>query len=107
MKKLLVVAVVVVVTFVLSVAAFAVPAGKTVEFDPKGAGKVVFDGKIHADKGLKCHANVPKTGKHKVHLNMDMKCKDCHKPHLWKVTEASAKKDCVSCHEYRSPKAFL
>jgi hypothetical protein len=46
-------------------------------------------------------------GKHKVHLNMDMKCKDCHRPHLWKVTEASAKKDCVQCHEYRSPKAFL
>ncbi len=56
---------------------------------------------------LKCHSNVPKTGRHKIHLNMDMKCKDCHKPHLWKVTEASARKDCVSCHEYRSPKAFL
>ena len=54
MKKLLVVAIVVVVTFVLSVSAFAVPAGKTVEFDGKGAGKVVFDGKIHADKGNKC-----------------------------------------------------
>ena len=53
MKKLLVVAIVVVVSFVLSVSAFAVPGGKTVEFDGKGAGKVVFDGKVHADKGLK------------------------------------------------------
>ena len=51
MKKLLVVAIVAVVTFVLSVSAFAVPAGKTVEFEAKGAGKVVFDGKAHADKG--------------------------------------------------------
>jgi hypothetical protein len=56
---------------------------------------------------LGCHANVQKVGKHKVHLDMDMQCKDCHKPHLWRVTEASAKKDCVQCHEYRSPKAFF
>lgn len=56
---------------------------------------------------LRCHTGIPKTGKHKLHLSMDMKCKDCHKPHMWKVTEASAKKDCVTCHEYRSPKAFL
>ncbi|MDA8423738.1 MAG: cytochrome c3 family protein [Nitrospiraceae bacterium] len=56
---------------------------------------------------LRCHTGIPKTGKHKLHLGMDMKCKDCHKPHMWRVTEASAKKDCVTCHEYRSPKAFL
>lgn len=56
---------------------------------------------------LSCHANVPKVGKHKVHLNMDMQCRDCHKPHLWRVTEESARKDCVQCHEYRSPKAFF
>lgn len=56
---------------------------------------------------LSCHMNVPKVGKHKVHLNMDMQCKDCHKPHVWRITEESAKKDCVQCHEYRSPKAFF
>jgi hypothetical protein len=55
---------------------------------------------------LRCHAGTPKVGKHKVHLNMDMHCKDCHKPHVWKVTEESAKKDCVACHEYRSPRTF-
>src|SRR3972149_8243145 len=33
--------------------AMAVPPGKTVEWE-KG-GKVVFDGKTHADKGLKCN----------------------------------------------------
>lgn len=70
---------------------------------PHTAGKV----KPKNDDCLRCHARTPKVGKHKVHLDMDMKCKDCHKPHVWKVTEASAKKDCVACHEYRSPKAFM
>src|SRR6266545_3958497 len=54
MKKFFVVSLAVVVTLALAVTAFAVPAGKTVEFDGKGAGKVVFDGKLHADKGNKC-----------------------------------------------------
>ena len=56
---------------------------------------------------LRCHSGVPRIGKHKVHLAMDMKCQDCHRQHVWVVTEASAKKDCVACHEYRSPKAFF
>lgn len=34
--------------------AMAVPSGKTVEFAGGGAGKVTFDGKVHAEKGLKC-----------------------------------------------------
>ncbi|MEK6697510.1 MAG: cytochrome c3 family protein [Nitrospirota bacterium] len=70
---------------------------------PHTAGKV----RPQTETCLACHANVRNVGKHKIHLNMEMKCKDCHKPHVWKVTEASAKKDCVQCHEYRSPKAFL
>jgi hypothetical protein len=70
---------------------------------PHTPGKV----KPKTEDCLKCHANVPKLGKHKLHLNMDMQCKQCHKPHVWKVTESSAKKDCVACHEYRSPQAFL
>jgi len=40
----------VVIAFVGS--AFAVPPGKTVEFPDGDQGKVVFDGKAHADKGL-------------------------------------------------------
>jgi hypothetical protein len=56
---------------------------------------------------IRCHDNIRSVGKHKIHLNMEMKCKDCHKPHIWKVTEETAKKDCVTCHEFRSPKAFL
>lgn len=56
---------------------------------------------------LKCHPAVRNVGKHRIHLNIDMQCKDCHKPHLWKVTESSARKDCVKCHEYKNPQSFL
>lgn len=93
MKKFFVVAIVVVMTFVMSVAAFAVPAGKTVEFDGKGAGKVVFDGKTHADKGLKCA--------------------DCHQSGLFKMKKGGevltmkdmeAGKNCGACHN--GTKAF-
>lgn len=93
MKKLFVVAITVVVTFALSVSAFAVPAGKTVEYDGKGAGKVVFDGKIHADKGNKCA--------------------DCHQSGLFKMKKGDAVltmkdmeagKNCGGCHN--GTKAF-
>jgi c(7)-type cytochrome triheme protein len=93
MRMFLVMALVVVVTFVMSVSAFAVPAGKTVEFDGKGAGKVVFDGKIHADKGLKCA--------------------DCHQSGLFKMKKGGevltmkdmeAGKNCGACHN--GTKAF-
>lgn len=57
---------------------------------------------------LKCHSHVPETGKHKTHIrDMGMSCKDCHRPHVWEVTEVQAKKDCVRCHEYKDPKKFL
>ena len=71
----------------------AVPSGKTVEFaSPRGA--VVFDGKAHADKGLKCA--------------------DCHtKPKLFEMKKGSGKmtmaamnegKFCGACHDGK--KAF-
>jgi cytochrome c nitrite reductase small subunit len=69
---------------------------------PHVAGKV----RPHNADCLRCHTGIPRIGKHKVHLAMDMKCQDCHKQHVWVVTEASARKDCIACHEYRSPKAF-
>jgi len=56
----------------------------------------------------KCHTTVPSVGKHEVHIKMmNMKCIDCHKVHVWKVTEAQAKKDCIKCHEYKDPKKFI
>jgi len=93
MKKFFVFALVVVVTFAMTVSAFAVPAGKTVEFDGKGGGKVVFDGKVHADKGLKCA--------------------DCHQSGLFKMKKGGdtitmkdmdAGKSCGACHN--GTKAF-
>ena len=39
----------------LSGAVFAAPPGATVEYVGGPMGKVVFDGKVHADKGLKCN----------------------------------------------------
>lgn len=70
---------------------------------PHIAGKV----KPKMEDCIRCHEKIRGIGKHETHLGMDMKCTDCHKKHVWKVTDASARKDCVKCHEYRSPKAFL
>ena len=101
MKRFFVFALVVVVTFAMAVSAFAVPAGKTVEFDGKGAGKVVFDGKMHADKGLKC-ADCHQSGLFKMKKGGDvitMKdmeagkfCGGCHNG-----TKAFGVKDAASC----------
>ena len=72
--------------------AMAVPSGKTVEFEGGGQGKVVFDGKTHAEKGNKCN--------------------DCH-PKLFQMKKATAKitmadmnagKNCGACHD--GTKAF-
>lgn len=54
MKKYMGCALGVIVILAMASSAFAVAPGKTVEFDGKGSGKVVFDGKLHADKGGKC-----------------------------------------------------
>jgi c(7)-type cytochrome triheme protein len=106
MRKFLVMALVMVVTFAMSVSAFAVPAGKTVEFDGKGAGKVVFDGKIHADKGLKC-ADCHQSGLFKMKkggevLTMkDMEagknCGACHNGK--KAFDVKDKANCAKCHK--------
>jgi len=107
MKKLLAISIVVVVTFVLSVSAFAVPAGKTVEFEAKGApGKVVFDGKAHADKGAKC-ADCHQSGLFKMKKGGDMMtmkdmeagkfCGACHNgTKAFGVKDAG---DCAKCHK--------
>ena len=93
MKKLLVLALAVVVSLALAVSAFAVPSGKTVEYDGKGAGKVMFDGKTHAAKGNKCA--------------------DCHQSGLFKMKKGGevltmkdmeAGKNCGACHN--GTKAF-
>jgi len=57
---------------------------------------------------LDCHKIITEVGKHNLHIKVvGMKCKDCHKPHSWRVTIEGAKKDCVKCHEYRDPMKFI
>ena len=110
MKKLFVLALVVVMTFVMAVSAFAVMTGKTVEYDGKGAGKVVFEGKMHAGKDagkdtLKCADCHPKLFQMKKGVNVmtkkDMEagkyCGACHNG-----VRAFGVKDpatCVKCHK--------
>ncbi len=101
MKKLFVIAIIAVVSFVLATSAFAVPAGKTVEFAGGGAGKVVFDGKTHADKGLKCadcHPAVFPMKKAPItmaDINAGKACGTCHK----EGGKAFPAKDCAKCHK--------
>ncbi len=106
MKKFTVVAIVVVVTLLLAAMAYAVPSGKTVEFEPKGAGKVVFSGKVHADKGLKC-ADCHGAGIFKMKKGADaitMKdinegkfCGTCHNGS--KAFSAKDAANCNKCHQ--------
>ena len=84
----------------------AVPSGKTVEFaSPRG--KVIFDGKAHADKGLKCadcHTNPKlfemKKGSDKITMaamNEGKFCGTCHDGK--KAFSVKAPADCVKCHK--------
>jgi c(7)-type cytochrome triheme protein len=91
MKKVFVLALVVVLA--LAATAFAVPAGKTVEFDGKGGGKVVFDGKMHADKGNKC-ADCHQSGLFKMKKGAD----------VFTMKDMEAGKNCGACHN--GTKAF-
>ncbi len=93
MKKLFVLTLGVVLMLAMSIPAFAVPAGKTVEFTPKGANKVVFDGKVHADKGFKC-ADCHQSGLFKMKKGAD----------VFTMKDMGAGKACGACHN--GTKAF-
>lgn len=100
MKKLFVIGVVVVVSFMLVASAFA--SMKTVEFAGGGAGKVVFDGAAHKAKGLNCKDCHPglfqmKKGGVKItmaDINAGKACGTCHNG-----TKAFAAKECAKCHK--------
>ena len=89
----------------------AVPPGKTVEFaSPRG--KVVFDGKVHADKGLKCancHTSPKlfemKKGGDKMTMaamNEGKFCGTCHDGK--KAFSVKAPASCVKCHQTSASK---
>lgn len=103
MKKLIIVALVVAVTFVMAMSAFA--SMKTVEFDGKGAGKVVFDGPAHKAKGLDCktcHPGIFQMKKGGTPMTMkDMEagkgCGACHNG--TKAFKANDPANCAKCHK--------
>lgn len=92
----------VVITVVFVGSAMAVPPGKTADFAGGAMGKVTFDGKSHADKGLKCndcHTKVfqmkkeakPKMADHKS----DKFCFGCHNGTKSFATDGN----CAKCHK--------
>jgi c(7)-type cytochrome triheme protein len=82
----------------------AVPPGKTAEWDAP-MGKVTFDGKVHADKGLKCldcHSKIFKMKKGSTEMKMaDINggkfCGECHNG--TKAFETNNPANCVRCHK--------
>jgi c(7)-type cytochrome triheme protein len=85
--------------------AMAVPPGKTVDYAGGAAGKVVFDGKAHADKGLKCsdcHTKLFQMKKGSVSMTMaDLNggkfCGSCHNGTAAFATSDAA--SCAKCHK--------
>lgn len=93
-----------VVSIIFAGSAMAVPAGKTVDWD-SAAGKVVFDGKAHADKGLKCndcHGKIFKMKKGSAEMTMESLnkgkfCGECHNgTKAFKTDDPQA---CAKCHK--------
>jgi len=85
--------------------AVAAPPGKTVEFAGGPMGKVVFDGKTHADKGAKCndcHTKIfqMKKGTTKITMAAMNKGETCGVCHDGKKAFASSDpKNCKTCHK--------
>ncbi len=53
---------------------------------------------------IQCHSLILKSGNHEVHVTASkMKCMDCHKPHIWRVSADKTRKACVRCHELKVP----
>ena len=89
---------------ILASSAEAVPPGKTAEWNAP-MGKVTFEGKAHADKGLKCldcHSKIFKMKKGSTEMKMaDINagkfCGVCHNG--TKAFETNNPDNCVRCHK--------
>ncbi|MBI5212538.1 MAG: cytochrome c3 family protein [Nitrospirae bacterium] len=95
-------AIMIAVVFVGS--AMAVPPGKTAEFKGGALGKVIFDGKTHADKGLKCNDCHTKIFQMKkvakitmADMNAGKNCGECHNG--TKAFKSSDAANCAKCHK--------
>lgn len=110
MKKALVLTVILVaaVAFVFIGSSMAVAPGKTVKFNGGKLGPVVFDGKVHADKGVQCtecHPNLfqMKTGTVKITQedhNTGKFCFTCHNGER----AFKAAPNCNKCHQKKAIK---
>lgn len=104
-KRLIIGVVFLMAAFMLIGTALAVPPGKTIEFEGGSLGKVVFDGKIHMDKGLKCndcHTKIFQMKKGSVEIKMaDINagkyCGVCHNGE--KAFKSSEPASCAKCHK--------
>jgi c(7)-type cytochrome triheme protein len=100
--KIIAMAIVLLVSIAFAGTALAVPSGKTLEF-PGAMGKVVFDGKIHADKGFKCgdcHTKIfpmKRTTLTMAEINAGKECGACHNGE--KAFKASDPANCTKCHK--------
>ncbi len=84
--------------------ALAVPPGKTVDYEGGALGKVVFDGKAHFDKGLKCndcHTKIFQMKKGEkikmADMNAGKNCGTCHNGE--KAFKSSDPANCAKCHK--------
>ena len=103
MRKGLLLSVVLLLCF--AVAAIAVPAGRTLEFDKSPMGKVIFSGQVHKDAGVSCkechNADMfPKMKQGTVEIKMSaiyagQLCGKCHNGER----AFEAKKNCTRCHK--------
>ena len=102
--RILVVAVAAAIITVFAGTALAVPPGKTLEWSSP-AGKVIFDGSVHAEKGLKCgdcHTKIfrMKKGADKItmeDINQGKFCGACHNGE--KAFKAGDAASCGRCHK--------
>lgn len=96
-----VLAILIAVTFVGS--AMASAPGKSVEYEGGGAGKVVFDGKSHADKGGKCNdchtSPWPMKKGTKITMADHVPGKLCGKCHDGTKAFGQDAANCAKCHK--------
>ncbi len=81
---------------------FASPPGRNVEYAGGGAGKVIFDGRVHADQKIRCADCHPKIFTMKKESRMTMAdhnanrfCFACHDG----KRAFSAANNCAKCHK--------
>jgi c(7)-type cytochrome triheme protein len=103
--KLVSILVAISIVLAFTAAAMAVPAGRTIEYPDGAMGKVIFDGKVHAEKGLKCGDCHPvifqmkkdSTPKTMADINAGKACGACHNG--TKAFKASDAANCGKCHK--------